>query len=212
MSHPDPHPPLPPRRRGAHRTGRSLTAALVPSLLAVVAVAALITSLAVWRGEDPTQPTAAAATSAASRAALSAASGRPAGTPAPSPVTTVPSGTPTPSTATASGGRTHNGSGAGGTSEKPAVRDVQVVVLNQTTRVGLAGSVAQVLRADGWTVPAVGNFRGTVPATTVYYPPGDEAAALAAAGSLPTAPRTRLTFGNLSTSRLTVVVTDSYPG
>ena len=66
--------------------------------------------------------------------------------------------------------------------------------------------------AKGWTVPAVGNFRGVVPATTVYYPPGQEAAAQAAAESLPTTPRIRPRFGNLSTTRLTVVVTDTYPG
>jgi hypothetical protein len=61
-------------------------------------------------------------------------------------------------------------------------------------------------------VPAVGNFRGVVPATTVYYPPGQEAAAQTAAEGLPTAPRIRPRFGNLSTTRLTVVVTDTYPG
>lgn len=76
----------------------------------------------------------------------------------------------------------------------------------------MPGSVADVLRGKGWTVPAVGNFRGIVPATTVYYPEGEEAAAQAAAESLPTDPRTRPRFGNLSTTRLTVVVTDSYPG
>ena len=68
------------------------------------------------------------------------------------------------------------------------------------------------LRGKGWAVPAVGNFHGTVPATTVYYPPGAEAAAQAAAEDLPTAPRIRPRFGNLSTSRLTVVVADGYPG
>jgi hypothetical protein len=86
------------------------------------------------------------------------------------------------------------------------------VVLNQTSRAGLASEVADILRADGWTVPAVGNFHGTVPATTVYYPPGEELAAQTAAEGLQATPRIRPRFGNLSTSRLTVVVTDSYPG
>jgi len=86
---------------------------------------------------------------------------------------------------------------------------VEVVVLNQTSRAGLAGEVATRLRGEGWTVPAVGNFRGVVPATTVYYPPGQEAAAQTAAEGLPTAPRIRPRFGNLSTTRLTVVVTDT---
>jgi hypothetical protein len=85
-------------------------------------------------------------------------------------------------------------------------------VLNQTSRAGLASEVAGILRADGWTVPAVGNFHGVVPATTVYYPPGEELAAQTAAEALQATPRIRPRFGNISTSRLTVVVTDSYPG
>ena len=71
--------------------------------------------------------------------------------------------------------------------------------------------MAQRLRDKGWTVALVGNFRGNVTATTVYYPPGAKADAEAAAAGLPTEPRVRPRFGNLSTSRLTVVVTDSYP-
>lgn len=165
----------------------------MPSVLAVLAVAALVTSLAVWRGEEPTQPRAAAATGAASAATREALSEAPASsavtTPA-TPVTTAPSSTTT----------------------RAAERDLEVVVLNQTTRSGLAGTVAGVLRGKGWAVPAVGNFHGTVPATTVYYPPGAEAAAQTAAEDLPTAPRIRPRFGNLSTSRLTVVVADGYPG
>ena len=192
---------LPRSRRGAHRTGRTVAAALMPSVLAVVAVAALVTSLAVWRGEDPGQPSAAASTSsptAASREALSQApaSSRAATSKAASTASSTPPSTEAADKATG----------------RSALREVQVVVLNQTSRGGLAGSVADQLRGEGWTVPAVGNFRGIVPATTVYYPVGQEAAAQAAAESLPTAPRIRPRFGNLSTSRLTVVVTDSYPG
>jgi hypothetical protein len=187
-------------RHGAHRSGRSLLAAAMPSVLAVAAVAALITSLAVWRGQDPGQPSASATTgtpSAPSREALSQA----------------PSSSPAEATATqkAAGTKKHHARTASAP-PSTAPRDVEVVVLNQTHRSGLAGSVAEVLRGKGWTVPAVGNFRGTVSATTVYYPAGAEAAAQAAAESLPSAPRIRPTFGNLSTSRLTVVVTDSYPG
>jgi hypothetical protein len=167
----------------------------MPSVLAVVAVAALITSLAVWRGQDPVQPQAAAATTSstpASREALSQAPDTSSPKASPSapatsaPVTTVPA--------------------------RSTLRDVQVVVLNQTSRAGLASQVADALRGGGWTVAAVGNFHGTVPATTVYYPPGDELAAQTAAEDLQATPRIRPRFGNLSTSRLTVVVTDSYPG
>lgn len=85
-------------------------------------------------------------------------------------------------------------------------------MLNQSSRAGLASTVADQLRGKGWTVPAVGNFRGVVPATTVYYPPGAESAAQAAAEDLASPPRIRPRFGNLSTTRLTVVVTSDYPG
>jgi hypothetical protein len=192
--------PEPRRRRGAHRTGRSVVAALMPSVLAVLAVTALVTSLAVWRGEETVQPGAAASTtspSGASREALSQA-----------PSTSSPANSPAAPSTSAPPPSTDSADQATGSAD---LRDVQVVVLNQTSRSGLAGSVADQLRGKGWNVPAVGNFRGIVPATTVYYPAGEEAAAQAAAESLPTAPRTRPRFGNLSTTRLTVVVTDSYP-
>lgn len=186
-------------RAGAHRSGSGLVGALVPSALAVAAVTALITALAVWQGEEPDQPSAAASTTSAS-----ATASRAAGTTAsPSPSASA--------TATATPSKTTK---ASPTAEPttPVARDLEVVVLNQTTRSGLAGSVADRLRAAGWEVPAVGNFRGVVPSTTVYYPPGGEAEALAVARDLPTEPRTRPRFGNLSTTRLTVVVTSSYPG
>lgn len=183
-------------RHGAHRGRHSILGLLMPSLLAVLSVAALITALAVWRGEQPAQPGAAASqTSSAASTPTPTVSSTPSSTP-PSP---APSATPTP-TPTAS------------ESETVATYDVEVVVLNQTSRSGLAGVVADRLRAEGWTVVAVGNFRGTVPATTVYHPDGEDAAAAALAADLPTDPRTRPRFGNLSTTRLTVVVTDSYPG
>jgi hypothetical protein len=172
---------------------------MMPSVLAVVAVAALITSLAVWRGQDPVQPQAAAATTSstpASREALSQAPDTASPTASPSASATAPVTSAPVSTAPA----------------RSTPRDVQVVVLNQTSRAGLASHVADALRGDGWTVAAVGNFHGTVPATTVYYPPGEELAAQTAAEDLQATPRIRPRFGNLSTGRLTVVVTDSYPG
>lgn len=185
-------------RHGAHRGRRSALSALMPSLLAVAAVASLITALAVWRGEEPAQPGALASDTrrSASMETVTALSDTPTPTPSATP-TPTPSATPTPSESSAPVAETF---------------DTEVVVLNQTSRGGLAGAVADRLRAAGWTVPAVGNFRGTVPATTVYYPDGEEAAAAAVAADLPTEPRVRPRFGNLSTTRLTVVVTDSYPG
>lgn len=187
-------------RHGAHRSGRgrSVLTALMPSLLAVAAVAALITSLAVWQGKEPSQPSAAAGETTDSRDGSAAATAPPPtpATPATAaPTASSPTGTPSATAVTSAA----------------VAKDTEVVVLNQTTRAGLAASVADRLRDAGWTVPVVGNFRGVVPATTVYYPDGARAQAQAAAADLPVPPRVLPRFGNLSTTRLTVVVTDSYP-
>ncbi len=160
----------------------------------------MITALYVWRGESPDTATPASATTQQSSTAPAPTTSAPSATTTKAPVkpasTTTTSSPPSTKATTASADR---------------VGDVEVVVLNATSRKGLAGTVAQRLRDKGWTVALVGNFRGNVTATTVYYPPGAQADAEAAAAGLPTEPRVRPRFGNLSTSRLTVVVTDSYP-
>jgi hypothetical protein len=180
--------------------------ALVPSALAVAAVTSLITALAVWQGEQPDQPRADAAAHATTSSAPArtaearlqarpeATSGKGSSSPATQVEGTKAAATPTP------------------TPSSVDRSSYEVVVLNQSSRAGLAAAVGQELRDQGWAVPAVGNFRGIVPSTTVYYPPGAETAALAAAGDLRSEPRIRPRFGNLSTTRLTVVVTTSYPG
>jgi hypothetical protein len=86
-----------------------------------------------------------------------------------------------------------------------------VVVLNQTRRPGLAATVAEALRADGWNVASTGNFGGTVPETTVYFPAGGEPAATELAARLPVTPRVRPVFPAIDAERLTVIITDNYP-
>jgi cytoskeletal protein RodZ len=168
-------------------------------LLAVLAVAAMITALYVWRGESPDSTTPASATTTkTSSAPAPSATGTPTSTAKTS--TTPPASSATSATTTAANPKS-----------TAKVGDLEVVVLNQTSRKGLASAVATTLRDKGWTVALISNFRGNVTATTVYYPPGAQADAEAAAAALPTEPRVRPRFGNLSTTRLTVVVTDSYP-
>ena len=186
---------------------RSLLGTVMPSILAVAAVTSLITALAVWQGEEPDQPRADAATRTSTRAAAGASTSA-----SPSPTA---SSTPTPTPTTTPATQVEGTKAESTPASPPSSVDpsgYEVVVLNQSTRAGLAASVAEELRAQDWTVPAVGNFRGIVPSTTVYYPPGDEVAALAVAGDLRSEPRIRPRFGNLSTTRLTVVVTANYPG
>jgi hypothetical protein len=182
--------------------------AILPSLLAVVAVTALVTALYVWRGQEA-QLEAPAAAPAGAEPSVAAPSSPATGASA------QPSQQPSAASPSATRAATPTTSGSAAptpaTPAPAAAADTPVVVLNQTARAGLASRVAQRLRDRGWTVSGTGNFRGSVPATTVYYPPGAEAAAQALAQTLPTGPRVRPRFGNLSTTRLTVVVTDDYP-
>jgi hypothetical protein len=52
-----------------------------------------------------------------------------------------------------------------------------VQVLNNSRRTGLAATVASEVQAKGWTIALIGNLRGQVSEPTVYYSPGNRAAA-----------------------------------
>jgi hypothetical protein len=62
---------------------------------------------------------------------------------------------------------------------KPTVSrtGIFVSVLNNTGASGAAGAFSTKVKAAGWTVGGVGNWHGSVPGNTVYYPPGHEAEA-----------------------------------
>jgi hypothetical protein len=89
-------------------------------------------------------------------------------------------------------------------------RSVPVVVLNSTKRTGLAAKVAKQLRAEGWTVVLVGNFRGLLAITTVYAEGHDDAVATMQS-DLPTRDRQKPPFGAMNPKRLTVVIGADYP-
>lgn len=56
----------------------------------------------------------------------------------------------------------------------PVARDILVGVYNNTGTAGLARSAAAKAQSAGWTVSGVGNWRGVISETTVYYPTGFE--------------------------------------
>lgn len=60
------------------------------------------------------------------------------------------------------------------TTAAPVARDIPVGVYNNTGTAGLAQSTAAKVRAAGWKVATVSNWRGVISETTVYYPPGSE--------------------------------------
>jgi hypothetical protein len=195
-------------RTQAERVARLFVASIVPSLLAVIAVASVITALYVWHQDTVTTHSIAADSTDSAPATV----GSPRVTPTPTASGPSPAASPsaTPSPSKSSSAAANRTATPRTTSAKPVVR-LSVVVLNQTSRTGLARSVSERLRARGWNVVQVGNFRGSIPATTVYYPGGARSSALALARELPVQARTRPIFGNLSNSRLTVVVADDYP-
>ena len=89
----------------------------------------------------------------------------------------------------------------------PVAARLPLLVLNNSRIHGLATRAAGDLRAAGWTVRGTGNFRGRVAMTTVYYGPGQEAAARRLAAEVPKVRRVAPRFAGLPGSGLTVVVT-----
>jgi cytoskeletal protein RodZ len=86
---------------------------------------------------------------------------------------------------------------------------VPIEIYNNTTRRGMAERVAGGLRADGWTVTGVDNWIGKVVGSTVYYHPThrDDAEALADRLGLG---RVKPALDNMRKGRLTVILTSDY--
>jgi hypothetical protein len=116
--------------------------------------------------------------------------------------------TPGAAAADGAGGDGTGSDGSAGSSVVPA--DAKVVVLNATSRRGLAARFQQSLRAKGWNVVAVGNFRGNIPATTVYYPEEQQAAAEALDRQFGEVNRVRPAFAGISRTRLTVILAGDF--
>ena len=86
-----------------------------------------------------------------------------------------------------------------------------VTVLNNSRITGLAARGAERFAAAGWPVAAVGNFRGRIPVTTVYYDPGLETAAREFAGAFDGVVRVRPRFDGLPARGVVVVLTREFP-
>ena len=88
---------------------------------------------------------------------------------------------------------------------------VPVTVLNNSRITGLAAQGAARFTAGGWPVAAVGNFRGRIPVTTVYYDPGLETAAREFAATFEGVVRVRPRFEGLPARGVVVVLTREFP-
>ncbi len=86
-----------------------------------------------------------------------------------------------------------------------ATRSIGVVVFNQIGVPGLAGKVAEQARAAGWTVGGVGDWRGSVPQDTIYFPAGRQGEAELLGADLKIS-RIMAAQANMSGTHLTVVL------
>jgi hypothetical protein len=113
--------------------------------------------------------------------------------------TTTPTPTPTPTpTETTSSPKPK---------PKPTVdrTGIAVSVLNNTGASGAAGAFSAKVKTAGWTVGGVGNWRGSVPGNTVYYPPGHEAEATQLGKDVGIS-RIRPSVAPMRTDRLTIIL------
>jgi hypothetical protein len=92
-----------------------------------------------------------------------------------------------------------------------AVAKIPVTVLNNSRRTGLASRAAAQLKDGGWPIKVVGNFRGRIPESTVYYASGQARVAAALAHQFAAVRRVLPRFRGLPGSGLTLVVTREWP-
>ena len=106
------------------------------------------------------------------------------------------------------------------TAEKPAKKQkpkkkpvnrgkIYVEVYNNSNIAGLAGSTAQKATDAGWQVVGSDNWRGTIPASTVYFPPRLERAAKQLGNDL-SIERLMPAVEPMRFDRLTVILTPDY--
>jgi hypothetical protein len=187
-----------PRPRPRAHARRGIGSYVFPAVVGGAALIAITVGIVGWVRPLASDSAAAASHSPVPVPRVSTTAADPTPLPTPSSPTAVPSptrtATPTPKPTP--------------TPTVPAATRPAVVVLNQTATVGLAAKVAARLRGAGWVVPAVGNYRGSVPSTTVFYPAGRQPAAQSLARALG-ATRTAPALAGMSASRLTVVLTSN---
>lgn len=87
-------------------------------------------------------------------------------------------------------------------------RDTPVGVYNNTRTRGLAARTASDVEVAGWEVVRVANWRGAIPATTVYYPEGFQQQAQLLAGDMDIA-RVRPAVSSMSSDQLTLILAGS---
>jgi hypothetical protein len=181
-------------RQQARRQQRERIAGLVVVCLGIAVLVVAIVALREPSGHgtaaaQPGSPSSVAKQSAKQSATQS--------TPAPSPTSAASSSTPRTDASTSVGG----------------VKDVPLIVLNNTTTTGLAKQAAQRFEAGGWRVTEYNNYQNNIASTCAYYDPADnqaKQAAQALQAQYPTIKRVEPKFPELPTGPIVVVLTPDY--
>ncbi len=94
---------------------------------------------------------------------------------------------------------------------KPTVRrnTIYVSVFNNSNVTGLAGETASRISTAGWQVVGTDNWYGTIPATTIYYPPRLRGAAEVLSKDIGIT-RVEPAVDPMSMDRLTVILTSDF--
>ncbi len=172
-------------------------------ILGIVVAVAAVVALHQPKGHD-------AAVASGSGAAASTTPTTPTGSSASGTETTPGFGTEatTPGFGTASA----PGSGSAATSTD-ALKTTPLVVLNNTTRSGLAQTAAKQFEAGGWTVRSTGNLSDDILSTCAYYDPAvanSMQAATALQQQFPAIKRVVPKFAGLPSGPIVVVLTTDY--
>jgi hypothetical protein len=99
--------------------------------------------------------------------------------------------------------------GTKGDDDAQPVPQIPVYVFNQTTISGLAAETASSLESAGWNVVGVDNWVGNVPSDTVYFYPGDRAAAERLSKDFPDIERVWPATAPMPAGALTVILADT---
>jgi cytoskeletal protein RodZ len=168
--------PAPPGRPSSHRasTGASRALGRLAAPLVAVAVVVVVILLLIWingRSDDSSNSAIVSPPSTSAAPPSTSPSASPTARPRPRPTPSPRRHFPAPHRST------HHPVAPTSTAPSAAPAFAPVEVLNNSRIKGLAHHVAAEVESRGWTISQVGNLRGRVADTTVYYPDGGFAAA-----------------------------------
>jgi len=126
---------------------------------------------------------------------------------------TTSSSAPTTPVSSSSAASTPRLSSAATSPAADPLKAIPLVVLNTTTRSGLAETAASRFRAGGWTVTSTGNLVNNIVSTVAYYDPtvaNAQAAATALQAQFPSIKRVVAKFSGLPAGPIIVVLTTDY--